>query len=263
MSYVLKILAVGMHRPQPYGFFHIAWVLAALLTVLLLQKRKGEKLTERVFSLFGWTALFLEALKQVSWSFSCGAQGAAVFNYQWYAAPFQLCTTPAYVAALYPFIRSVRVRNALRGYLAYFTLLGSVAVALFPENIYTEEVLINIHTSFLHMGGLFLSLWLLFSDRVAPKRDFWDGYKVFLCFAGFALVLNIAVYHMANLRSSGACFDMFYISPYYTSPVPVFSALDKALPYPLFLFLYLFAFWIGGALIAYISTAVRRITRTH
>ncbi len=248
-----------MQRPQPYGFFHIAWVLGALLAVFLLRKKSGERFTEKVFSAYGWTALVLEALKQFSWSFSYDASGALVFDYQWYAAPFQLCTTPAYVAALYPFIKSVRVRNALRGYLAYFTLLASVAVALLPNSIYTDEVLINVHTSVLHMGGLFVSLWLLISGRVEVKRDFWGGYKVFLCFTGIALLMNIAVYHLFGLGVTGDTFDMFYISPYYISPLPVFSTLDRILPYPVFLLLYLFAFLIGGILVALAQAGGRRL----
>lgn len=259
MSFVLQLLDTRMQRPQPYGPFHVAWVVGALLTVFLLRKKSGEKYTEKVFSIYGWTALVLEALKQFSWSFSYNAQGVLVFDYQWYAAPFQMCTTPAYVAALYPFVRSVRARDALRGYLAYFTLLASIAVALLPDTIFTDEVLINVHTSFLHMGGLFLSLWLLVSGRVTAKRDFWGGYRVFLCFIGIALLLNIVVYHAFDLGASGEFFDMFYISPYYISVVPVFSTLDRLLPYPVFLFLYLLAFLIGGALIALAEEGVRRL----
>lgn len=263
MSFVLRLLNTRIQRPQPYGLFHIACVLAALLAVFLLRKKSGEKVTEKVFSLFGWTALMLEALKQFSWSFSYNAQGALIFDYQWYAAPFQLCTTPAYVAAFYPIIKSIRVRSALRGYLAYFTLLGSLAVALLPDTIYTEEVLINMHTSLLHMGALFVSLWLLASGRVSCKRDFGDGYRVFLFFTGIALLLDIAVYHLFHLGESGECFDMFYISPYYISPVPVFSALDSLLPYPIFLFLYLLAFLIGGVLIVATAAGVQRVRQKH
>lgn len=248
-----------MRWPEPYGLFHVSWVLAALLLVFLLRKMPGEKRTERVFAIYGWTALAMEALKQFSWSLSYSAEELLVFDYQWYAAPFQLCTTPAYVAALYPFVKSVRLRGALRGYLAYFTLLASIAVALLPQTIYTDEVLINVHTSFLHMGGLFLSLWLLASGRVSARRDFWGGYLVLLCFAGIALLLNIAVYHLFDLGATGEFFDMFYISPYYISSVPVFSALDSVLPYPVFLLLYLFALLVGGALIALLSAGIGRL----
>lgn len=263
MSFVLQLLDTRMQTPQPYGLFHIAWVLAALLAVFLLRNKSGEMYTRRVFAIYGWTALALEALKQFSWSFSYNAQGLLVFDYQWYAAPFQMCTTPAYVAVAYLFVRSARLRAALRGYLAYFTLLASIAVALLPNTIYTDEVLINVHTSFLHMGGLFLSLWLLVSGRVKSRRDFWDGYLVFLCFAGIALLMNIAVYHWFDLAKKGAFFDMFYISPYYISVVPVFSTLDSLLPYPLFLLMYLFAFLLGGVLVALVAAGLRRLGKAR
>lgn len=260
MSYVLEVLGARMQRPEPYGVFHLLWVLAALFLVFLLRKQSGEKHRRIIFAIYGWTALALEALKQLSWSFSFSPAGVLVFEYQWYAAPFQLCTMPAYVAALYPFVRAPRLRAALRSFLAYFTILASICVALLPDAIYTEEVLINVHTSFLHMGGLFLSLWLLCSGQVRAKADFWGGYLVFLGLAGTALLMNILVYHLFDLKAKAALFDMFYISPYYLSPVPVFSTLDSALPYPVFLFLYVLAFLLGGLLIALTEAGLRRLT---
>ncbi len=259
MPFLLRLLDTRMPWPQPFGPFHLAWLFLSLLMVYLLRKKTGEKAAEKVLAVYGWTALILEALKQISWSFSINELGALVFNYQWYAAPFQLCTTPAYVAVLYPVFKSARVRAALRAYLAYFTLLASISVALLPYTVYTDEVLINVHTSFLHMGALFVSLWLLVTGRVSFKRDFWGGYLVFLGFAAVAYLLNIAVYHLVDLQAFGASFDMFYISPYFVSAVPVFSALDSLLPAPVFLLVYLFAFLIGGLLIAFIEAAVLKL----
>jgi hypothetical protein len=42
---------------------------------------------------------------------------------------------------------------------------------------------------------------------------------------------------------------MFYISPYFPCTLPVFSSIYSAVPYPVFLLLYIAAFLIGGGIV--------------
>ena len=264
MAGLIRLLKTGMPTPRPWGWFHVAWLCAAVLLVFLLRKKTGEKMTERVFAVYGWSTLALEILKQLSWSFSFGEQGDLVFAYQWYSFPFQLCTTPTYVCVLYSFVKSPRLRAALRGYLAYMTLLASVAVSLKPDAVFVGEILVNVHTSLLHMGGLFVSLWLLFSGRTRPKEDFLKGFLVLVFFMLLAQALNVAVYHLADLKShQDAVFDMFYISPYYVSSLPVFSIIDQAVPLAVFMLAYLLAFPLGGGIVAATHEWLNRLARRH
>ncbi len=255
----IKLLKTEMTRPEPWGIFHISWLVAAVLLAWVLKRLKGEKVTERVFTIYGWTALILEALKQFSWSFTFTEAGGLVFGYQWYSAPFQICTTPAYVCVLYNFVKSSRLRSYLRAYLAYFTLIASIMVALVPNTVFTNEILINVHTSFLHIGALFVSVWLLESNRVDARQDFLGGYKVFFIFVGIAQLLNIVVYNAGWLN--GQTFDMFYISPYFISSLPVFDTIDRNASFAVFMLTYLFAFFLGGGLIAFTQGARDRLSK--
>ena len=241
-----RLLDTRMPRPAPWGLYHIAWFVAALLFAFALRSQNDEKATRRIFAVFGWVAFALEALTQLSWGLSPDASGRLVWDYEWYAAPFQLCTTPIFVCILYPAFKSERVRAALRAYLAYFTFTGSLAVAAIPDTIYTQEVLINLHTAFLHLGALSVSLWLLIHGR-AGRADFWGGYAVFLLFTGLALALDVLVYHVAPL--GGETFNMFFISPYFVSTLPVFGTIWRTAPYPVFLLCYLVAFTLGGLIV--------------
>lgn len=258
MVSLIQLLKTEMQRPEPWGAFHIAWIVAAIALAWRLKDLQGEKVTERVFAIYGWTALILEILKQFSWSFTLTEAGTLVFGYQWYAAPFQICTTPAYVCVLYGFIKSPKVRSSIRAYLGYFTIVGSIMVALVPDTIFTNEILINVHTSFLHMGALFVSVWLLESNRLNPQKDFWSGYKVFLVFVLIAQALNVAVYKSGVLNDQ--TFDMFYISPYFVSSLPVFDAIDRSAPFAVFMITYLFAFFLGGGLIAWARAALTKVS---
>ena len=64
-----------------------------------------------------------------------------------------------------------------------------------------------------------------------------------------AIILNFTVHHVFVLIGSNDVFDMFYISPYYTPALPIIGVLKPALPYPIFLFVYILAICLGAFLI--------------
>ena len=53
-------------------------------------------------------------------------------------------------------------------------------------------------------------------------------------------------------------FNMFYISPFYNSSLPVFRDIQPNVPYPVFLLLYVTAFCIGAAAIWFGAFGVRK-----
>ena len=68
----------------------------------------------------------------------------------------------------------------------------------------------------------------------------------FLIFLVIAEILNITVYNMNVLN--GEEFNMFYISPYFISTLPVFNVLQEKLPFMIYLLLYIIAICLGGVL---------------
>jgi hypothetical protein len=52
---------------------------------------------------------------------------------------------------------------------------------------------------------------------------------------------------------------MFYISPYFDSPLPIFNTLQVKTPFVLFLLIYLGSIFIGGTIILLITRILRRI----
>jgi hypothetical protein len=132
--------------------------------------------------------------------------------------------------------------------MAYITILGSLATFIYPEDVFVIDILINIHTMFLHCGSLVVSIYLLISKEVKVNfKSFFNGYKVFLVFAFIAELLNIVIYKSGILH--GETFNMFYISPYFISSLPVYNTIQESVPYLLFLFIYLFSIFMGGLII--------------
>ena len=69
----------------------------------------------------------------------------------------------------------------------------------------------------------------------------------FIAFCAIANIMNIAVYNSGILN--GETFNMFYISPYFESSLPVFDVIYNAVPYPVFLAIYVVALSLGGFII--------------
>ena len=108
----------------------------------------------------------------------------------------------------------------------------------------------------LHCGSLVVSIYLLFTGTVEiNKNNLKKGFIVFLVFVGLAEFLNIAIYKTGILN--GETFNMFYISPYFTSTLPIFDIIQENVPFLIFLLIYLIAIFIGSALIYYIAYLIK------
>jgi hypothetical protein len=247
-----------MIEPQPFGWFHIlclAIMFVAIYVCWCARKKHSEFQLKLVLGFYAVPTLILEILKQLSWSMSMN-NGEIVWDYQWYAFPFQLCTTPLIVCLICLFLKKGLIRNALLSYVAFITILGSIAVIVYPTDCFVEDILINIHTTYLHFGSFVVSCYLLFTKEVKIK---WSSYiqavSMFIIFAVIANCMNIFIYQSGILH--GETFNMFYISPYFISNLPVFNQIQQEVPYLLFFFIYLFALSCGSLLIYSISYAAK------
>lgn len=265
MSFLEKIilaLQFEMPRPASYGLFHLLCLAVTALVLVLLTVRKRpdrEKTLKALLLVYGVAALVLEAAKQIIWSYSFDpATQTGTWDYQWYAFPFQLCTTPIFVSLLCAFLRKGALRDSLLSYMAFFTILGSVATAVYPESCFVRTVLVDIHTMYLHLGSLVVSLWLLITGEVRTiLRNLLRGFGVFLVFVLIAEALNLAVYHSGVL--GGETYNMFYISPYFVSALPVFDVIQQKTPFAVFLLLYLAAIFLGGSLVWLVARCAGRL----
>lgn len=143
-------------------------------------------------------------------------------------------------------------------FVAYTTILGSIASAIIPHDLFVSDVLINIHAMWLHLGSLVVSIYLLASKEVKINiQSLLNGLKVFLIAAIIANALNIIVYNSGVLN--GETFNMFYISPYFESSLPVFNNIYNMVPYLVFVVIYIIALSLGSYLVFSIATVINRI----
>ena len=253
---ILYALQVQMERPKPYGWFHWMWIgliFASLLVLFLLRKKCSNKQLKIVLGVYGIVALILEVTKQIIWSFNYDVvTNSVIWDYQWYAAPFQLCTTPIFASIICLFLKEGKLRDSLLSYMAFVTILGSFMTTIIPDSCFTKDILINVHTMWLHCGSLVVSVYLIMNEIIKiNKENFINGFKIFLIFVLIAEVLNIGIYNSGLLN--GETFNMFYISPYFISTLPVFDIIQKSVPFVLYLLIYIVAIFFGELIVYFIS----------
>ena len=258
----LYYMQATMEEPVAFGWFHWLWIIAIALAIGALyglRNKYSEKQLKAVLGIYGIIALILEVLKQLIWSFNYdAATGVVTWDYQWYAFPFQLCTTPIFVCVLCLFLKPSIGRRALLSYMSFVTILGSIMTVIMPDSCFTEDILINIHTMWLHCGSLVVSVYLMITKEVELKwYNFKNAIKVFIVFVLLAQFLNILIYNIGVLK--GETFDMFYISPYFISTLPVFDVIQQNSPYALFLLSYVAIVSGGAAIICYVPQAIKWI----
>lgn len=254
----ITFLDTQMETPGLYGWFHIMFLLIVIGASVLgaLCSRKMSDRTYRTVCLAVWAAVvLLEVYKQVVYSFSVEDSGAVVFDFQWYAFPFQFCSTPYFTL---PLVFLTREDSLLRkcgtAFLASFVMFAGLAVMLYPGDVFIGTVGINIQTMIHH--GSMVALGVLTAARYSHTlrlRDYAKGFAVFAVLVVVAFVMNEAVYAALVANANDETFNMFFISRHFDCTLPVLSLFWGKVPYAVFVMIYFFGFAIAGGAIYALS----------
>lgn len=261
---ILQLLQLEMEEPTAWGWYHIMWLCITICIIYALykiRKNHSEKQLKMVLGTYAGITLMTEFLKQVSWSFSLNDISELIeFDYTWYSFPFQLCSTPMYVCLICLFLNKSKIRDYLLSYVAYITILGSLSAVFMPDTCLVSDILVNIHTMCLHYGSLVVSIYLLMSGEVPLKmQQLKRGICVFFGLTLFANFLNIIIYNSGILLDE--TFNMFYISPYFVSELPVFNMIQQNAPYIVFLSTYIITLSLGGWIIYEVARYIQYINK--
>ena len=259
---ILYFLQGEMDTPKPFGWFHLLWIGLIVISITFIyikRKNYNERKLKIALGIYGIVALILEILKQLIWTFNYDPiTNIVTWDYEWYSFPYQLCTTPIYVCLICLFLKDNKLRKSLLSYLSFFTVLGGISTILLPDSCFVSDILVNIHTMWLHCGSFVVSIYLLINKEVELKeQNMGKAIIVFLSFVLSALLLNIIIYKCGILN--GETFNMFYISPYFISSLPVFNIIQQNVPYILYLLIYMWALIIGAYIIFYISIIIKKL----
>jgi hypothetical protein len=251
-----------MERPQLFGWFHLLWLAISLLSgiALCLWHRKGgdERRVRNVVFGVAVTVIILEVYKMINYSFSY--ENGIVFDFQWYAFPWQFCSTPMYIGFLAGIIRKGKVHEALCAYLATYAVFAGAAVMVYPGDVFISTIGINIQTMICHGSMITVGIYLLYTGYVKLEhRTILKAVPVFACTLLIAVILNEIAYYSGLLETES--FNMFYVSRHLESTLPVYSLVHNSVPFPINLLIYIGGFTVAAYLMLVIAMGIRALGR--
>ena len=257
---ILSDLAMQMDSPESYGWFHLMFVFLTIVASVALccRQRDASDKTVRLICLVGWLLMVVgEVLKQIVYTYEI-VDGAIVADFQWYAFPYQLCSTPLYVLPLVIFLKDGLVRDAATAYMIAFSIFGGLCVYVFPGDVFgTNYAVVCLQTMVHH--GLQIVLGVYLASRYRAKLNYkyyLKGGVVFVALLVVAMIMNIAVHNALAGAGIDETFNMFYISPYFDCTLPLLSLIYPKVPYPVFLAIYVVGFIAAAAIIFYAAKGI-------
>ncbi len=244
-----------------YGWFFFMWIgIMVIEGVILLPvaAKRNKRTTDRVVLIYGLIMLAAEIYKQIFFTVETG-------EYPWNLFPWQFCSVPMFAAVIAPLLKDGRVKDAIYKFLAFFGLIAGIMTIMIPEGFYWDYVTITCHSFFWHTSIVIIGLYLIIANDYARSlKSFFSEWlgsaAVYTAAIAVALALD-AVWGLwlKNAVRTELTFNMFYISPFYVSSLPVFRDIQPRVPYPVFLFLYVLAFCIGAAAVWFGAFGVRKL----
>jgi hypothetical protein len=250
-----------MPIPKPFGIFHICFIIISALVCYLLCrffKDPSKKTVKKILLVYSLLCIALEIYKQISFTFNV-ENGVITFDYQWYAFPFQFCSTPMFVALIAAIIQSDKLYNACLAFLSTFGVIAGVFVMATADTVFIDTIGINIQTMIHHGSQITIGLFLLIRAGSLKKTSYaLGGVAVFLSVITLAMVLNLTMVHVIP---EGETFNMFFISPHFEGTLPVYSTVQGIIPFPFCLIVYILAFSLASYIMLLGAWGIKKLIK--
>ena len=258
LDQIMSFLDGEMARPVPYQSIDISWFHYLALTITLIAtviavirlKNANDIQIRRFLLSFSGLLLTFEVYKQLIFSFQ------ANWDYQWYAFPFQFCSTPMYVALFAGLTKNIKIQQALINFLGTYGLFAGLAAMIYPNDVFVSTIGINIQTM-VHHGAMMVVGTALLANRVQLKPSSIIGATtIFLILVTIAILLNFA----HNTWIVDGTFNMFFINPQYQNHLPVLKLIEPHVPHFLFVIIYTIGFIIVAFLVLLIGIVTKNLS---
>ena len=258
---VLAFLDTPMETPPSFGWFHLLWVAISFLVLIPLlrfPKVQSDDHVRRVVLTTAIIVIILEIYKQINYSFSY--ENGIAFDYQWYAFPFQFCSTPMYIGLLAGLTRKGKLHDSLCAYLATYAIFAGTAVMVYPNDALTHTVGINIQTMICHGSMITIGIYLFATGHVKlSHKTILKAIPVFAVTVSMAAVMNEIAYQAGLLETE--TFNMFYISPHCDPHLLIYKDVQAVVPFPWSLVIYILGFTAAGYIMLLLAMAIGKLIR--
>lgn len=256
---VLRIMDAQMTEPALYGWFHILWLASTAVYTVWLCRWSKKATKDQICKMVLLTAIVvivLEVYKQINYTFSY--ENGITADFQWYAFPFQFCSTPMYVGLLAGLTRQGKVHDAACAYLATFSVFAGACVMFYPGDVFISTIGINIQTMICHGTMISVGAALFASGHVKLEhKTILRALCVFAVCVVLACIMN-EIAHASGLLNTES-FNMFYFSPYVAPSLPVYSLVQGVVPFPWSLIIYIVGFTAAAYIMLLIPMGIRKL----
>ena len=260
VTFLEKFLAAldgTMPLPTLFGWYHLLClgiVVGLCILVCLTAKGISDKKFNLVIGVTAGVLLLLEIYKQFNYSYNPSTDA---WDYQWYAFPFQFCSTPMYVMLVAAFLKNGKVKTSLCSFLATYGFFAGAAVMFYPSDVFIRTIGINIQTMAHHGMMVVIGVFMYVSGRVeCSKKTIFRAIPTFAALIALALIMNVI---FVKLDFSDETFNMFYISPYFDCTLPLLDMIYASTPYPVFILVYLFGFTLAGGIMSFLILGAKKL----
>ncbi len=231
-----------MVKPEPYGPFHLIWVVVGVtLCALLAWKLRNLGTRGNKWLLIG-VGVFLsvcELYKQLFYYY-CIGKG----SYQWWIFPFQMCSVPMYLCILAPLLKPGKVQSGMYHFMMIYNLMGGIMSLIEPSGLLHEYWTLTLHAFIWHTALIFVGLYLGFSGHTTARWvDFKHSTWTLLALCAMAFCINLLFWDV-----SGQDINMFFVGPK-NSSLLVFSTIAENFGWYVSTALYIPAMCLGGLLV--------------
>ncbi len=244
------------HTPKPYGIFHIiCFILMVAITIILgiKAKKDTDKQADRVVLIIGIILLVIETYKQIVYTIDAG-------HYLWYFFPLQFCSMPIYVCMIFPFIKNQKIKDAGYAFLAFYGLIGGLAVMLYPGDVFsTRLITIAMHTMIWHSSMVIVGIYLLIKKQYGKRLlELVPAGAVWFSFVIIAQLVNVIVNY--GIAPGEKIVNFFFISPDQVCSLVILNDIQTISGSWLLMFIcYIIAFTLAALIVWSFTKLVRVI----
>lgn len=245
---LLIFLDANMTPPTIFSWFHWLFLILTVITLLTIfyrYRHLNDHQIDKILLFYALLCFALEAYKQINFSFNYDAT-STWWSYQWYAFPFQFCSTPMYIALITSLSKNRFVKKSGYAFLATFGLTAGFAVMLYPATVFVDTIGINIQTMIHHSSMVVIGFLLIANQKVRNDLETMKlALNVFVILVSVAIAIDVSTYYIGINNG----LEMFFISPYHDSSLPVFNIIYQQFPYIVFLIIYIASFSLSSYLL--------------
>ena len=163
-----------------------------------------------------------------------------------------------YVGLLAGLTKKGKFHECLCAYLATYAMFAGLCVMIYPNDVFISTIGINIQTMICHGSMITIGIYLFASGYVKLQfKTILKAIPVFAAAVGMAAVMNEIAYRAGLLERE--TFNMFFISPYCDPSLLVYSDIQRAVPFPFCLVIYILGFTAAAFIILLLAMGVGKL----